>query len=123
MLYEFEICANHRTEDNERVKNSLIPQGFTEYSVGTLIAGVLLSSIQLVLGAAILASLLFLSFSDGAKFVCARYIGSAIICRFILMFEIAGLRGLPKIQSVDQEKLLGGADGIQMESRNRNTEL
>lgn len=121
MLYEFEICANHRTEDNERVRNSLIPQGFTEYIVGTLIAGVLLSLIQLVLGAAILASLLFISFSDGAKFVCARYIGSAIICRFILMFEIAGLRALPKIHSVDQEELLGSADGIEMDSHNNNT--
>lgn len=116
MLYEFEICANHRTEDNERVQNSLIPQGFTEYSIGNLIAGVLLSLIQLILGASVLASLLFLTLSDGAKFVCARYIGSAIICRFVLMFEIAGLRGLPKIHRVDQEELLGSADGIEMES-------
>lgn len=121
-LNEFEICANHRKEDNERVKNSFKLQGFTEYCISTLITGVLLSLIQLVLGAAILASLLFLSFSDGAKFVCSRYISSAIICRFILMFEIAGLRGLPQYHAVDQEQgLLGSADGIEMERRDNNT--
>lgn len=122
-LNEFEICANHRKEDNERVKNSFKFHGFTEYCISTLITGVLLSLIQLVMGAAILASLLFISFSDGAKFVCSRYISSAIICRFILMFEIAGLGGLPQKHAVDQEQgLLGSADGIEMERRDNKTE-
>ena len=120
---EFEICANHGIEDKERVRNSLKLQGLTVYFIGTLVTGVLLSLIQLVMGAAILASLLFITFSDAAKFVLARYIGSAIICRFILMFEISGLRVLPKQQAVDQEQtLLGSADSIEMERRENNTE-
>lgn len=98
MLNEFEICANHRIEDNERANNSFKLEGFTEYCIGTLIARVLISLIQLVMGAAVLASLLFISFADGAKFVCSRYLSSAIICGFILMFEIAGLRGLRNMQ-------------------------
>lgn len=117
MLNEFEICANHRIEGNERANNSFELEGFTEYCIGTLIAGVLLSLIQLVLGAAVLASLLFISLSDGAKFVCLRYLSSAIICRFILMFEIAGLRGLQKKHAVDQEQLLDSADGFELERR------
>lgn len=120
---EFEICANHEIEDKERLKSRFKPQGFIGYCIGTLITGVLLSLIQLVMGAAILASLLFITLTDAAKFVLARYIGSAIICRFILMFEIAGLRGLPKKHAVDQEQgLLGSADGIEMERRDGNSE-
>lgn len=122
-INEFQICANHGIEEKDRGKNNFKLQGFTDYCIGTLLTEVLLSLIQLVMGAAILASLLFITFSDAAKFVLVRYIGSAIICRFILMFEIAGLRGLPKKHEVDQEQgLLGSADGIEMERRYNNTE-
>lgn len=115
---EFEICANHGRDDEEGVKDGFKLQGFTRYCIGTLLTGLLLSMIQLVLGSAILASLLFMSLSDALKFVFTRYIGSAIICRFILMFEIAGLRGRPRKLGVDQEQgLLGSADAIEM---NRN---
>lgn len=123
MVHEFEICANHGIEDKEGVKNDFKLQGFTAYCVSTLLAGVLLSLVQLVMGAAILASLLFISLSDACKFVLARYIGSAIICRFILMFEIAGLRGPPRKHEVEQEQvLLGNAEGFEMNRRDNSTE-
>lgn len=118
IIYEFEICANHGTENKQGVMNNFEFQGFAGYSVGALLAGVLLSLIQLVMGAAILASLLFISLSDALKFVLVRYICSAIICRFILMFEIAGLKGPPKKHQVDQEQgLLGSADCIELNRR------
>lgn len=120
MAHEFEICANHGTENKEGVLNNFKPQGFTGYCVGALLAGVLLSLIQLVMGAAILASLLFIALSDALEFVLIRYICSAIICRFILMFEIAGLKGPRRKHEVGQEQgLLGSADGIEM---NNSTE-
>lgn len=112
---EFEICANHGIEDHERFRNSFKFQGFTYYCISTLITGASLSLVQLVLEFFILASQLFITFSDAATFVIARYMGSAIICRFILIFEIAGLRGLTKKHAVDQEqRLLGSADCIEM---------
>ena len=118
MVHEFEICANHGTEDKEGVMNNFNFQGFTGYTVGVLLAGVLISLVQLVMGAAILASLLFITLSDVLKFVLVRYICSAIICRFILMFEIAGLKGPPRKHQVDQEqRLLGSADGIELNRR------
>lgn len=118
MAHEFEICANHGTEDKEGVLNNFKFQGFTGYCVGALLAGVLLSLIQLVMGAAILASLLFIALSDALKFVLIRYICSAIICRFILMFEIAGLKGPRRKHEVGQEQgLLDSADGIEMNRR------
>lgn len=36
------------------------------------------------------------------------------------MFEIAGLRGLPKKHAVDQEQLLDSADGFELERRGSN---
>lgn len=112
---EFEICANHVIEAHERFRTSFKFQGFTYYCISTLVTGASLSLVQLVLGSFILASQLFITFSDAATFVLARYMGSAIICRFILMFEIAGLRGLTKKHAVDQEQgLLGSADCIEM---------
>lgn len=118
MVHEFEICANHETEDREGVMDNFNFQGFTGFCVGALLAGVLFSLIQLVMGAAILASLLFISLADALKFVLIRYVCSALICRFILMFEIAGLKGPPRKHQVDQEqRLLGSADGIELNRR------
>lgn len=115
MVHEFEICANHETEDREDVMDNFNFQGFTGFCVGALLAGVLFSLIQLVMGAAILASLLFISLSDALKFVLIRYVCSALICRFILMFEIAGLKGLHQVNQ--EQRLLGSADGIELNRR------
>ncbi|KAF7560667.1 hypothetical protein G7046_g3482 [Stylonectria norvegica] len=61
------------------------------------------SAVQVLFGTAVLSSLMFLSVRDAA-FVVARYIGSALLCKAVLIYELAGMReGPEKVRSVAPE--------------------
>lgn len=50
-----------------------------------------LAFIHVVLGTMILSSLIFIGFHDTLR-ILARFVASALVCRGILMFELAGIR-------------------------------
>ncbi|KAJ6788140.1 hypothetical protein PWT90_10185 [Aphanocladium album] len=64
----------------------------------------LVTIIQILFGTLILSSLLFFTVRDAAL-VLGRYTASAIICRAILRFELAGCREANLSQKIDVENL------------------
>lgn len=54
-----------------------------------------LAFVHVVLGTMILSSLVFVGFHDTLRII-ARFIASALVCRGILMFELAGIREMSR---------------------------
>lgn len=54
-----------------------------------------LAFVHVVLGTMILSSLIFVGFHDTLRII-ARFIASALVCRGILMFELAGIREMSR---------------------------
>lgn len=58
--------------------------------------------LHLILGTLVLSSLLFISTQD-AVMVAAQYLGSTLVCRMILMFELAGLRETVQVKELKEK--------------------
>ena len=68
-------------------------KSFTAYLFGNFITELPIPYVQALSGTTLLTLLLFVSVVDILKFVVLWYIGSASLCKAILMVEIPGLRG------------------------------
>ncbi|KAH8700957.1 hypothetical protein BGW36DRAFT_357594 [Talaromyces proteolyticus] len=71
--------------------------GFTVVSLQWLASGA--GFAHILFGTMVLSSLLFIGMLEALS-VAAQYIGSVLVCRFILMFELAGMRRLNPMSTI-----------------------
>lgn len=87
MTSEVTICAEQRLHEDD--ENARVPPNAV---VGNVLAGCG-GFVNLVFGTIIFSSLHFVSVWDAINHILTRYIISAIVCRLVLVIEVAGLRG------------------------------
>lgn len=83
---ESAICANHA----ERDVNASIPIPRFAMILNIIAGG--MGFVYVVFGTVAFSSLCFISVADVLQWILPRYIGSAVLCRFILLIEIGGLK-------------------------------
>ncbi|OTA81159.1 hypothetical protein M434DRAFT_401458 [Hypoxylon sp. CO27-5] len=91
MRSEVTICANRddRAFCHTKEKHIKIPK----IAVFLHIAAGCMSFVLFLFGTAVLSALQLVTFIDAFARIIARLIASSVICRLILIFELAGLRG------------------------------
>lgn len=82
------ICANRSAEDKAPCMHKKAPLVAVLLNVAAGIIGF----VHIILGTVIFSSLLFVPVEDVMKQVLSRYLASTVVCKLILMVEIAGLR-------------------------------
>ncbi|KAI0834865.1 hypothetical protein F5Y06DRAFT_149911 [Hypoxylon sp. FL0890] len=88
---EITICANRndRAFGHGREKHTKLPK----LAVFLHIAAGCMSFVLFLFGTAVFSALQLVTFIDAFARIIARLIASSVICRLILIFELAGLRG------------------------------
>ncbi|KAI0106089.1 hypothetical protein F4776DRAFT_657767 [Hypoxylon sp. NC0597] len=91
MRSEVTICANRddRAFCHSKEKQTRIPK----IAVFLHIAAGCMSFVLFLFGTAVFSALQLVTFIDAFARIIARLIASSVICRLILIFELAGLRG------------------------------
>lgn len=82
------ICANRSAE----AKLPRMPKEAPSHAVLLNVAAGVIGLIHIIFGILIFFSLLFVAVSDVMKQVLTRHLASTVVCKLILIFELAGLR-------------------------------
>lgn len=85
---ETTICANREVYYDSKKKGEEVPK----LAMFLFVAAGCMSFFLFLFGTAIFAALQFVTFIDAFKRILVRLIASTIVCRLILLMELAGLR-------------------------------